>query len=87
MNMLPLGSVVLLKDATKKLMIYGRFQMNLKDNGIYDYVGCLYPEGNLAPDAAFIFNNEDIQEVIFEGYVNKEEIDYINAIQEVIDSD
>ena len=87
MNMLPLGSVVLLKDATKKLMIYGRFQMNLQDNGIYDYVGCLYPEGNLAPDAAFIFNNEDIQEVIFEGYANKEETDYINAIQEVIDSD
>lgn len=87
MNMLPLGSVVLLKDATKNLMIYGRFQMNLQDNGIYDYVGCLYPEGNLAPDAAFIFNNEDIQEVIFEGYANKEETDYINAIQEVIDSD
>ena len=44
-NLLPIGSVVLLKDATKKLVIIGILQVNPSENKIYDYLGVPYPEG------------------------------------------
>ena len=37
-NLLPIGSVVLLKDATKKLVIIGILQVNPSENKIYEYV-------------------------------------------------
>ena len=46
-NLLPIGSVVLLKGGVKRLMIYGVRQTDKKDNTEYDYIGVLYPEGNI----------------------------------------
>ena len=45
---LPVGSVVRLFGGTKKLMIYGRKQIQSGANRKWDYVACLYPEGNLS---------------------------------------
>ena len=43
---LPIGSVVLLKNATKRLMVTG-FLVSSKEfpEKVFDYSGCLYPEG------------------------------------------
>ena len=49
-NLLPIGSVVLLKDATKKLVIIGILQVNPSENKIYDYLGVPYPEGYVSSD-------------------------------------
>ena len=43
----PLGSVVLLKNGTKRVMIYGRKQILASTGELFDYVACLYPEGNI----------------------------------------
>ncbi len=74
-NLLPIGTVVILKEGVKKLMIYGRKQLLLHDESptMYDYVACYYPEGHINQDYTFVFNHEDIQEVIFKGYKNEEE--------------
>ena len=45
--MLPIGSVVTLKEGKKKLMIIGRIQENEKTKKLYDYAGCQWPEGFL----------------------------------------
>lgn len=71
-ELLPIGSVVLLKNATKKLMIYGVCQTDLTDNKDYDYIGVVYPEGNMGEGTQFLFNHNDIQEVFFKGYSNHE---------------
>ena len=34
----------------------------------YDYIACLYPEGNLRADKCVFFNNEDIAEIIHRGF-------------------
>ena len=69
-NLLPAGSVVLLKDAEKKLMITGVLMNN---NGVrYDYIGVFYPEGYIDAARMFVFNHEDIQKVEFLGYMNSE---------------
>ena len=73
---LPIGSVVLLHNGTKKIMIYGRKQLSQNDNKEYDYVACLFPEGNINENYTFLFNQENIREVVFRGYENEEEQEF-----------
>lgn len=68
---LPLGTVVLLKDAEKKLMIVGRSQA--MDGTHYDYSACLFPEGYIGSDQMVVFNQEDIGKVFYMGMQNEEE--------------
>ncbi|MCM1158053.1 MAG: DUF4176 domain-containing protein [Bacteroidales bacterium] len=70
---LPIGTVVLLKNGIKKVMIYGRKQKNVKTNEEFDYLACLYPEGNIRSDLSVMFNHEDIKTIIYEGYSDEEE--------------
>lgn len=71
--MLPLGSVVLLKKAAKKAMIIGYLQVkDMDDQKVFDYVGVVYPMGSMGPASQFLFNKEDIADVIFKGYANPE---------------
>ena len=72
-NLLPLGSIVLLENGIKKIMVFGRLQMNEVNGEIYDYAGCLYPEGLLKNENIFLFNDEDINTLVFKGFENEEE--------------
>lgn len=85
-NFLPIGSVVLLKDAAKRLMICGRIQMRTDEGErkLYDYCGCLYPEGILDPERTFLFNNEDIDKVFYMGMQDEEEFKFRAYILEKI---
>ncbi|AJS59063.1 DUF4176 domain-containing protein [Paenibacillus sp. IHBB 10380] len=75
-GLLPLGSVVLLKGAYKNLVVYGRKQVHIDTNKIYDYIGVVFPEGYIDPDYSFLFNHEDIEVVKYVGYLNDEEKDF-----------
>lgn len=79
-DLLPVGSVVLLKDATKKLMIIGILQVNPSENKIYDYLGVPYPEGFVGADNNFLFNHTDINDIIFTGYSNPERDTFMKAM-------
>jgi hypothetical protein len=78
-NILPIGSVVLLKGGSKKLMIYGVMQSDTEGND-YDYIGVLYPEGNIGAQAQFLFQHEDIEEIVFRGYENQERDAFIQKL-------
>ncbi|GGE59655.1 DUF4176 domain-containing protein [Priestia taiwanensis] len=80
-KLLPNGSIVLLKDGTKKIVIYGRKQILLLEEPVmYDYIGCFYPEGYISPDYTFVFDHEDIEEIIFVGFMNEEEETFIELL-------
>ncbi|HBJ1650647.1 MULTISPECIES: DUF4176 domain-containing protein [Clostridium] len=83
-KLLPIGSIVLLKDSDKKLMIIGRLQKQVGDEKEieWDYSACLYPEGNLRPDSLFLFNNDVIEKVYFIGYEDEDEVKYSEKINE-----
>lgn len=70
---LPLGSVVLMKDAKKRVMIIG---FAAKGSGagdrLFDYVGCLYPEGLVSSDKNLLFDHKDIGQIYALGYVDDE---------------
>lgn len=72
--MLPIGSIVYLKEGTSKLMILNRGPILETDgeNKMFDYSGCFYPQG-LDPDNVFYFNHENIDEIVFEGFQDEEE--------------
>ena len=70
---LPIGTIIRLKKGQKKLMIVGFAQVYLKDkNEIYDYMGCVYPEGMINIKNFYFFNHKDIEEVFYEGYKDEE---------------
>ena len=81
-DLLPIGSVVLLKNAKKKLMVCRRIQVDLNsgEEKIYHYSGCLYPEGLIDPDKLFLFNNEDIERVYYIGMQDEEEFRFRNYV-------
>lgn len=79
-KLLPAGSVVLLKNAAKKLVIIGILQVNPDENRIYDYLGVPYPEGYIGGENNFLFNHEDINDIIFRGYENPERESLVSAI-------
>ena len=69
-NLLPVGSVVQVKDAEKKLMIIGILMNN---EGVrYDYMTVLFPEGYMDQQHMYLLNHEDIEKVLFLGYMNTE---------------
>ena len=74
---LPIGTVVRLRDGKKNLMIIGFMtDSSQTNNKVYDYIGVLYPEGVLSTDMNFLFDHNQIEEVLFKGYVTEEEITF-----------
>lgn len=70
---LPIGSIVLLKGATKRLMITG-YCSAVPDNPTksYDYVASLFPEGNLAGEQVALFDHEQIGTIVHAGLEDDE---------------
>ena len=83
-NLLPNGSVVVLKDSNRKIMIYSRLQKLEKDdqNRVFDYGACLYPEGLLNSNETILFNHEQIEYVLFIGYRDLDEFKYLEFLNE-----
>ncbi|NKE04771.1 DUF4176 domain-containing protein [Mesobacillus selenatarsenatis] len=75
---LPIGSVVLLNGGSKRIMIYGRKQKELNSDKVWDYIACLYPEGNLNEEYMYLFNHDQIEKVFFIGFQDEEEIEFAN---------
>lgn len=84
---LPIGSIVLLKEGKKKIMITGYYVTNVSDNKIYDYSACIYPEGIVDNKTIILFNHEDISNIIFTGYSDEEEKKHKVALKYIIQQD
>ncbi len=80
-ELLPIGSVVLLEEATKKIMIYGIKQTDGETDIDYDYLGVVYPEGNLGEGSSFFFDHDQIEQVYFRGYEDDEREDFIGRLE------
>ena len=76
---LPIGSLVRLKGGKRKLLIIGINQIG-SNNKTYDYSSCMYPYGYLNSEQLFLFNNENIEEIIYKGYSDDELIDYYEDV-------
>lgn len=87
-TVLPIGSIVYLKEGTKKLMILNRASIIEEDGEqlLFDYSSAIYPIG-LNPEEVFYFNDEDIDEVVFEGFKDEEETRFIQLYEKWIEKE
>lgn len=78
---LPLGSVVLMKDAKKRVMITG-YAIKTPESGekIWDYMGCLYPEGMISADKNLVFDHKDIYKIFAIGYSDDEQKSFMRLL-------
>lgn len=84
-GLLPIGSVVLLKESTKRVMIMGVCQRSADNNEtIWDYCGCFYPEGYLGADKIFLFNNDQIDRIYALGYQDAEQMEFKKKADHIV---
>ncbi len=84
---LPIGSVVLLKNAKKRVMITGFCCIRTdgeEGQKIYDYTGCLYPEGVVSSDQNLLFNHEQIDKIFGTGFVDDEATEYLDTLSKLV---
>lgn len=79
-KLLPIGSVIRLNGATKCIMIFGVCQTNQTNNTLYDYIGVLWPEGNIGEEGQILFNRTDIEEVVFVGHDTDERQEFLQKL-------
>lgn len=78
---LPIGSVLLMKGAKKRVMITG-YAVKSPESGdkIWDYVGCLYPEGMVTAEKALLFDHENIEKIFAIGYEDDEQKQFMSLL-------
>ena len=84
-GLLPIGTVVLLKNSKKRVMIIGVLQKQIKEGAevIWDYSACFYPEGFMGPDKTFLFNADQIEKVFAVGYQDQEQFAFKEKIDDM----
>lgn len=85
-NILPIGSIVRLKNGQEKLMILNRAPLFNNEGvlGYFEYSACIYPNGQTGQNV-FFFNEEDIEEVLFEGFKDADEETFCDTFNEKIE--
>lgn len=79
---LPVGSVVLLKNAKRKVVIIGYFIVEEDSAKIWDYLGCPYPIGVISSSQNLLFDHSDIEDIYFIGYQDEEGKRFIQELEE-----
>ena len=82
-ELLPIGTIVLLKNNDKKMMITGLLQtLTEMDDTVkeYDYLAVPYPEGYVDKRLQFLFNQEDIADIHYMGYID---VDYQDLMEKI----
>lgn len=78
---LSIGSVVLLTNSIKKVIITGYLViLNNNSKVIYDQAGCMYPERVISNEQIIVFNRNQIEEIIHIGLESLEEKDFVNKL-------
>lgn len=96
-DFLPIGSIVMLKDATKPIMIHsycifpkGNVLRDGKevpaDKKLFEYGGCPYPDGIVDTNLVCGFNSEDIETVLFKGYLDDKAKEFLEKINSGYDA-
>ena len=86
MSILPIGTIVYLKEGSQKLMILNRGVTieQTGENDLFDYSAAFQPMG-LKPEQLFYFNRDDVDKVVYKGYSDEEEERFAEIYQRWLD--
>ena len=84
-GLLPIGSVVLLENSERKVMIIGICQKQLDAQDAYwEYAAVPYPQGYLDEDNLFLFNGSQIKTVFATGYQDMQQFAFSTQVQQAL---
>lgn len=81
-GILPIGSIVLLKDSGKRLMVIGCLQQQA-DGKVWDYAGVPYPEGFIGAAHTYLFDQNQIIRVYALGYQDEEQFMFSDRLEQL----
>lgn len=82
---LPIGTVVMLKGGKKRAMITGFCSISGEDKSkVFDYSGCLYPEGFISSNQTLLFNHNQIDKIYYLGLADEEEKQFKQKLNEMM---
>lgn len=84
---LPLGSVVLLKGGKKRVMVAGFCAISDEDKDkVYDYSGCVYPEGFMSSSQVLLFDHDQIDKVYYLGLSDDEDKEFKTKLKKLMEN-
>lgn len=84
---LPIGTVAMLKGGSKRVMVTGFCAIDQeKQEKIWDYSGCMYPEGFLSSTQTCLFDHDQIDKIYHLGLVDDEEKEFKKTLKNLIDT-
>lgn len=86
-ELLPIGSVVKINGADKKIMIIGNNLVVGGNKTNIDYMGVPYPEGFISDKTFIFFNHDLLTEVFYIGYISAEMQIFKNQISKTVKGD
>lgn len=82
---LPIGTVVMLTGGTKRVMITGFGAVEeTGEEKIWDYSGCMYPEGFLSSEQTLLFDHEQIAKVYHLGLIEEEQEEFQIKLKDIM---
>lgn len=89
-DLLPIGSVIVMKEGEQPLMIYGIMQQEGMDGLFkkakkYDYICVPYPQGTMGE--SFFANHEDIEKILFRGFEDNERIKFLDELSKMYENE
>lgn len=85
LSFLPLGSVVRLKGGKIRIAIIGYTPIEKGKKEVWDYLGAVWPMGVISSDNNLLFNRDQVEEVVFEGFTDSAELEFRTKLEKVID--
>lgn len=80
-HLLPIGSVVQLKNSTARVMIAGYLPTGpAKPGYVWDYSGFKFPLGYVSNDEVYCFDQGQIDQVLALGYQDTEQFTFIHEL-------
>ena len=84
---LPLGTVVLLEGGAKRVMITGFATASSDDPDlIYDYAGCMYPQGFITSNQTILFDHDQIQKIYHFGLIDPEWVEFQDNLKKFLEN-
>lgn len=81
-RLLPIGSVVQLKDSTASVMIAGYLAVApAKPGYVWDYSGFKFPLGYVNDNEIYCFDQDQIEIVLGLGYQDREQFEFISKLE------
>lgn len=86
-HLLPIGSVVRLKDSTADVMVAGYMPVgDTRPGYVWDYSGFKFPLGYVRNDEIYCFDQDQIEVVLAMGYQDSEQFEFVDALMKAVEN-